>query len=191
MAHAIMAAVAFIFIFPIGAILVRVASFAGLHWVHAAIQVFGLLLFTAAVGCGIWMGVSTEEKLIKEYHPIIGLVLFGMLVFQPVLGLLHHRSYKKTGRRGVFSFAHLGIGRIAVILGIVNGGLGIMLAGDAPKKYTIAYSVVGGVMGLAYIAAIIFGEAKRSKDMKRGIGRDGKGSDRDYSMESSTPMQQR
>lgn len=43
-----------------------------------------------------------------------------------------------------------------MIIGIVNGGLGLQL-GDAPNRYIIAYSVVAGVMSLLYVASITLG----------------------------------
>ena len=68
------------------------------------------------------------------------------------------------------SHAHIWVGRIAIVLGIVNGGLGFKLAntmGMESKSGKIAYSVLAGIFGLAWIAAIIVGETKRAK---RGAG---------------------
>ena len=45
---------------------------------------------------------------------------------------------------------------------MVNGGLGLHLA-DAESGYIIGYSVVAGVVGVAYIAVVIFGEIKRGR----------------------------
>lgn len=186
MAHGIMAAVAFAIIFPIGGIIIRLANFTGLTWVHAAIQAIGFLVFTAAFGLGIY--VARNLDLLSNHHPIIGIVVFSILVFQPILGLLHHMAFKKTGKRGVWSFAHIGIGRVAIILGIINGGLGLQLAGNASTHWFIAYSVVGGVFGLAYIASAVFGEVKMAKKKKGELGV-GKNSDRDVSMESENPRE--
>jgi hypothetical protein len=62
------------------------------------------------------------------------------------------------------SYAHIGIGRIAIILGIVNGGLGLQLAG-AQGSSVIAYAVVAAIMVLLYLASIVYGERKRSKSV--------------------------
>lgn len=188
MAHGIMAAVAFALLFPIGGIVIRIANFSGLVWVHAAIQTIAFLVYTAAFGLGIY--IATKLNYIGQYHPIIGIVVFGLLVFQPALGLLHHRKFKKTYSRNLWSFAHLGIGRVAIILGIVNGGLGLLLADNAGTHWIIAYSVVAGVFGLAYIATAVMGEAKKAKEPKQSGARGEKGSDRDYSMESASPLEQ-
>lgn len=62
------------------------------------------------------------------------------------------------------SYEHIGIGRIAIILGMINGGLGLQLAGIA-SSYMIAYGVCAGVMGLLYIASIVYGEMKRKRNV--------------------------
>lgn len=47
---------------------------------------------------------------------------------------------------------------------MINGGLGLLLAGVA-TSYMIAYGVCAGVMGLLYIASIIYGEMKRKRNV--------------------------
>ena len=54
------------------------------------------------------------------------------------------------------------MGRAAILLGIVNGALGLELADNSPTG-TIVYSVVAAIAGSVYIATIIYGEWKRSK----------------------------
>jgi hypothetical protein len=66
---------------------------------------------------------------------------------------------------------------------MINGGLGLKLA-SAKKNDMIAYGVCAGVMGVLYLAAIIFGEAKRSKQNKSapaGLGHGEPMSERDQS----------
>lgn len=43
-----------------------------------------------------------------------------------------------------------------MVIGIVNGGLGLQL-GNPPTRYIIAYSVVAGVMAIIYVASIVLG----------------------------------
>lgn len=47
---------------------------------------------------------------------------------------------------------------------MINGGLGLLLAGVA-TSYMIAYGVCAGVMGLLYIASIIYGEMKLKRNL--------------------------
>lgn len=164
-AHGTLASLAFVALFPAGAILIRVANFAGLVWLHAAIQTVGFLLFIAAFGLGIY--IATQLSLLGSYHPIIGIVLFVVLFSQPVTGLLHHKMFKTHGGRGIFSFLHLGIGRVVILLGLINGGLGLMLA-DATTGEKTAYAVCAAVVGVMYIAAAVFGEVRMSKRKAAG-----------------------
>lgn len=164
-AHGTLASLAFVALFPAGAILIRVANFAGLVWLHAAIQTVGFLLFIAAFGLGIY--IATQLSLLGSYHAIIGIVLFVVLFSQPVTGLLHHKMFKTHGGRGIFSFVHLGIGRVVILLGLINGGLGLMLA-DATTGEKTAYAVCAAVVGVMYIAAAAFGEVRMSKRKAAG-----------------------
>jgi len=163
MAHGILASLAFVILLPIGGILIRLASFRGLVWVHAAIQILGYLMFIAAFGIGVYM--ATEIRQLNNAHPILGIVVFALLFFQPILGLLHHWLFRKYSRRVVWSYGHLWLGRIIITLGIINGGLGLRLARNS-KSGEIAYGVVAAVMWLAYVASAVVGELRRRKARK-------------------------
>jgi hypothetical protein len=97
-----------------------------------------------------------------EAHVGIGLLLLVVLFFMPIVGTIHHSMYKKVQKRTFWSYGHIFTGRIGIILGIANGGSGLQLAG-ASRSSIIAYGVIAGLMGLAYIAAIVFGELKRGR----------------------------
>ena len=84
---------------------------------------------------------------------------------QPILGFVHHKQYRKQQRRGVISHIHIWYGRILMILGIVNGGLGLELAGG-PNSFIIAYSVVAGIVAVLYITGAFLGAMRRSKPEK-------------------------
>jgi hypothetical protein len=103
-------------------------------------------------------------------HPIIGIVVFVMLAFQPLLGYIHHRQFKRYQRRKMASHLHLWDGRIAIILGIVNGGLGLRLAG-AGETLKLAYTIVAAVMGGAWVILAMVSECRRGRkkwDTRRG-----------------------
>lgn len=79
---------------------------------------------------------------------------------------MHHIMYKKYQGRTAWSHMHLWLGRIAITLGIINGGLGFQLADRlrmGSKPGMIAYSVVAGVVWLTWVAASIMGEKRRGK----------------------------
>lgn len=107
-----------------------------------------------------WLTVSQLD----EYHPVIGIVVFILLFFQPILGCMHHVLFKKYQTRTFWSYAHLWLGRIVITLGIINGGLGFKLAdtmGMGSKSGMIAYSVVAALMWSAWAIASIIGERRR------------------------------
>lgn len=163
-AHGSLASVVFLVLFPVGAMVIRIFSLP--VWVHAGIQIFTYCCFIAAAGLGIYIAKSLD--LLMNHHPIIGITLLALLFFQPLFGLLHHTSYKKVQRRTFISHLHIWEGRVAIILGMINGGLGIQIAGNVKKGYIIAYAVVAGVMGLVYLATVVFGEVKRRNGSRTG-----------------------
>lgn len=162
LAHGVLASLAFLALFPTGGILIRIASFTGLIWVHAACQLLGYMIYIIAFGLGIYY--ATEMDLTSNSHPIIGIALFILLLIQPLSGLLHHKLFKKHETRTAWSYGHLSIGRIAIVLGIINGGLGIRLAGDVSQGGKVAYAVIAAIMGLSYLASVILGERRRRRN---------------------------
>lgn len=161
-AHGVLASLAFVLLFPAGAIAIRLATFPGVVWLHAAFQICAYLVYIAAFGLGVYM--ATKMKLLNAYHPIIGIVVLVALFFQPILGFMHHLMFKKYQHRTLWSYAHIWLGRIAVTLGIINGGLGLKLANSmhmSSQKGIVAYGVVAGFMWLAWVAASVIGERRR------------------------------
>ncbi|KAK3627544.1 hypothetical protein LTR56_019128 [Elasticomyces elasticus] len=159
-AHGAMASIAFVAIFPSGAILVRLASLPGLAWIHGGLQVFGYVVFVAAAGLGIFM--ASRDDYLQEPHAIIGILLLAVFFFMPIIGTIHHKMFKRVQKRTVWTYGHIFTGRIGIVLGMVNGGLGLQLA-NAESAYIIAYGVFAGLMGAGYISTIVFAEIKRSK----------------------------
>ena len=169
-AHAVLASLAFVVFFPTGGILIRLCSFHGLWLLHGLFQIFAYLLYIAAFGLGIYM--ATNLRMLNQAHPIIGIVLFVLLFFQPLLGFLHHFMFKKHGRRMVWSYGHIWLGRIVITLGMINGGLGLQLAkrtriGAPSNGQVVAYSVVAAIMWVAYVLAALIGENRRRRALAR------------------------
>lgn len=59
-AHGILACMAFVILFPFGAIMVRLLSFPGLAWLHAAFQIFAYCVYIAAFGIGVYIRNNVE-----------------------------------------------------------------------------------------------------------------------------------
>ncbi|KAF2428785.1 CBD9-like protein [Tothia fuscella] len=166
-AHGIMAGLAFAVLFPFGAISIRLLSFPGLVWFHAAFQAFAYLTYIIGFGLGIYIATQGPVKYINDAHPIIGIILFLALFLQPILGWLHHSNFKKFQQRTGFSYAHIWLGRIVIALGIINGGLGFRLAANTAWG-PIVYGVVAGIVFLIYVVAIFIGERRRKRNAIAG-----------------------
>ncbi|KAF7182949.1 hypothetical protein CNMCM7691_002693 [Aspergillus felis] len=158
-AHAALMSVAFVVLFPSFAISIHIIPYSkAVMRIHAPLQLFTLAMAIAGLGLGVYLGVDTNQM--DKYHPIIGLVVVGLLVlFQPLMGLLQHMHFRRTDGKSVFAYIHRWLGRVLIALGIINGGLGFLLTKNsgkgASKGAIIAYSVVAGVVGLAYIIFVI------------------------------------
>lgn len=140
-AHGALGSIAFVALFPIGAILIRLASFSGVVWVHAAIQMLAYCLQIAGAGLGIYIALATDA--LNGAHQIIGLVLLALVFFQPFGGYIHHLIFRKKRTRTTVSYIHIWLGRAGILLGMINGGLGLQLSQETNSKY-IAYGVCAG-----------------------------------------------
>lgn len=170
---------------PLGGILIR-SGIKSPHLVkiHAFLQSFSYLIYIVAAGMGIYL---VHELSVAQYslwsdpHTRIGCVILILALLMPFLGLIHHSMYKRRAAsyklggprpgRTVPGYIHLWLGRLLIPLGMVNGGLGLRLAGNSPyagssKTKYIAYGVGAGIMFLLYVIFVITGELRRSKERK-------------------------
>lgn len=177
-AHAIIMSIVFLILFPIGAMTIYLPLAGVATRVHAPLQLLSLLLGIAGLGLGAYMASKLDET--DEYHPVIGiLVIATLFIIQPLLGILQHRHFKQHHSRSLFGHAHRGFGRMMIILGIINGGLGFKLSGvvgseDVPKGGVIAYSVVAASIFLLWVAVMILGAIRGRRQAKtkgfNGVG---------------------
>ncbi|KAM0286945.1 hypothetical protein ACHAQH_000629 [Verticillium albo-atrum] len=149
LAHGVVMTIVFVAMYPIGSILMPML---GKWLVHAGWQLLAFLLMWAGFGLGVVYG-NDHGYLFKQTHTILGTVVCGLLVVQPFLGMIHHAHYKKHQMRGAVSHSHIWFGRIVLLLGIINGGLGMQLASSS-TAWVVAYSVVAAVMAVLYVLAI-------------------------------------
>ena len=164
LAHGVIACIAFVALFPSGGALIRVANFTGLCWVHAGLQGFASLFYSVAFAMGIY--IATVQNMMSETHARIGIALLVALVIQPIFGFVHHRMFMKYGARTFWSHAHLWLGRLIIPVGMVNGYLGIDLAGSAGTSERVIYVAVAAVMLTIYVIAVIYGEFQRWQKSK-------------------------
>jgi Cytochrome domain of cellobiose dehydrogenase len=156
--HGIIMAVVFLFLFPIGALMTYLPFSRKILFAHVPLQLLSVSLLIVAMALGVKLGVDIDAY--DEYHQIIGYITVSCLVlFQPALGLIQHVRFRKVEKRTIFGYVHQWLGRILILLGIVNGGLGLRISGeigseDVPRWSVIAYGVAAGVVGLLYIAVV-------------------------------------
>jgi len=188
--HAVLAALAWAFFMPTGAILLRLNIQSPIILrLHALCQIFAYLMYVVAVGMGIWIirQAPSQADLFSDPHPKLGLAILAVGLFQPLWGLIHHRIFKsraaawKAGRstqkpgRTAWGRVHLWIGRFLITVAIVNGGLGLRLAGKNPtvsatttKNHAIVYGVLAGIMWLVYVIITAMFEFRKARETPAG-----------------------
>ncbi|CZR34725.1 uncharacterized protein FPRO_01154 [Fusarium proliferatum ET1] len=163
-AHGIIMSIVFIAGYPLGAILMPML---GKWLIHAGWQVVMLLLMWAGFGLG-YVYARDGGYWGKQAHTRMGTAVCALMTLQPVLGYMHHRYFVSHRKRGVVSHVHIWFGRALIIVGIVNGGLGLQLA-NSSTAYIIAYSVIAGIAAILYLAAAFIGERRRNASRAKQI----------------------
>lgn len=168
-AHGTLMGAAFVLFMPLAVFLIRLTSFKGLIWWHAGIEVFAYLAAVAAFGLGAWMATVSDQWKAGNGHPILGTIIIGLLVLQPVLGYVHHLIYVQTQKRTIWIYSHIWYGRALILLAIINGGLGLQLSGNTVKG-EIAYGVIAGVIFLLYLAVLAIAYLRKDKSPEGETG---------------------
>jgi hypothetical protein len=179
-AHGVLMGLSFAVLFPLGATLLRLLKFPQVVWLHTLWQVFTTTLVIAGFGTGIWMAmashggvdqvrfcshftIATNSRLQWDAfngHTIIGTIVVCLLFLQPFGGIVHHSLFSKNPTSTFFGIGHRWLGRIILILGAINGGLGLQLAAEETPPI-IAYSVLTVIFFLLWVAAVVWNNMKR------------------------------
>ena len=167
--HGTLMGAAFVLFMPLAVFLIRLTSFKGLIWWHAGIEVFAYLTAVAAFGLGAWMATVSGQWKADNGHPILGTIIIGLLLLQPVLGYVHHLIYVRTQKRTVWIYSHIWYGRALIILAVINGGLGLQLSGNTVKG-EIAYGVIASVIFLLYLAVLAIAYLRKDKSPEGETG---------------------
>lgn len=166
-AHAVLGSLAWVVILPIGAILFALLRIPRLFWIHSAIQTIGLCCLIISFVLGVIIG-KAYGKLYVNPHTIIGTILFIIALLQPVWGILQHRVTLRTGKKSFWAYLHRWVGRFALTLAMINGGLGFILT-KGFSSYSAgrlkAYISVSVIMWLIYVSAILY-DTFRKSDVK-------------------------
>lgn len=160
--------VTFVLLFPLAALTLYLPFSKRVLLVHAPLQVIGVVLMIAGLATGVLLGRRIGE--LDAYHMIIGyLVVAVLILFQPLLGLLQHIYFRRNQSRSIMGVIHQTLGRLTIVLGIINGGLGFNITGPVGSRYVprgavIAYGVIAGIVALFYVAIVVLGNRKSSSN---------------------------
>ncbi|PNY26704.1 Uncharacterized protein TCAP_03368 [Tolypocladium capitatum] len=157
-AHGILMTLVFVVGYPIGSVMMPLIG----NWIiHASWQMLVFLGMWAGFGIGYVMANRAGWFFINT-HTQLGVFVCALMGLQPVFGWLHHVYYVKHRGRGIISHIHIWYGRALIIIGIVNGGLGLQLAGT-PQRFCTAYIAVASLSTLMYVSAFVFGFFKNRR----------------------------
>ncbi|KAI0811480.1 hypothetical protein GGR55DRAFT_643299 [Xylaria sp. FL0064] len=159
--HAVFMVLAFVGMWPFGILVLRVGGSVKWHGVNQSVA-FGLVF----VGSILGFIISTTYNRSKKFntpHQIIGIIVFIFVIAQLVLGILHHRIYKKTQQPTKLAPIHVWLGRLVILLGIINGFTGFPLALSPTYDYALlgVVSFVLPVFLLTLAAGKIFKKIMR------------------------------
>lgn len=197
-AHGLLASLALIVFFPWGAISMRLLKGRPAFIFHYVLQAIGTILYLAAFAIGLKVtyvlnydydlkmsgGPRKPKTPCGEnywwssshvaFHTVIGAIVTACLMIQPFLGLLNHYFYKRKQRSTVWTHAHIWVGRAAITMGIINGGIGLWLAesdgrGERVKPVrpvSIVYAVFGLVVWAVWVWAAVRNEIVKKREQR-------------------------
>ncbi|KAF5575514.1 uncharacterized protein FSUBG_13904 [Fusarium subglutinans] len=157
-AHGVIMAVVFLVGFPIGSVLMPLL---GKWLIHASWQIIAFVGMWIGFGIGK-IAADRDADWFHEPHVVLGTIVCVLMIVQPVLGWMHHRNYVKYQRRTTISYGHIWYGRGIMVVGIINGGIGLQLS-SASTGLIVGYSIVGILVSAIYAA----GAVRKMVQMKR------------------------
>ncbi|OJD36665.1 uncharacterized protein BKCO1_10000167 [Diplodia corticola] len=158
--HAVVMCGTFLFIFPLGVVLLR--GFERVQ-LHAGTQAGGFVVICAGSGLGIWIsGFYNKSKKFDSAHQIIGLIVFGLLAVQLGLGWFHHRMFQRSRSPTTMGKMHRYLGPFVLGAGLANGFLGFRFADQERSNIVYLLFVVA-----VFVTLMIGVWYKRRKDRRK------------------------
>ncbi|KAG0306285.1 S-methyl-5-thioribose-1-phosphate isomerase [Dissophora globulifera] len=177
-AHGIMMTVAFLFIFPIGAFLVR--FFSHLHHVfrwHRPLQVTGFLTVFAALGCvlaSVYSDPDGAPMVNETSHSLFGVILITALVLQVCIGIFIFHTFnpnRDPNKIHVPTWMHRIWGYAVLIGGLVQVNLGIARYGMWPtgkEGVWLAYDVWVALLVLVFLGGSVLKKWMEVRRTRKG-----------------------
>ncbi|KAI4132040.1 MAG: hypothetical protein LQ347_002717 [Umbilicaria vellea] len=176
-AHGVVMGLAFLILFPLGAMAMRIPGLKGAFGVHIGTQLFAYITAIIGLGLGIWLANNTRTVRLLDFHeflpsststcadrprshtqfnsdnhPPLGVAIIVLLLFQPPLGYMHHRVFVQKRRSSIWTYAHMWYGRVLIALGIIEGFTGLGLASDVANQ--LPSSIRSGKIAWGILAAM-------------------------------------
>jgi len=175
-AHAVILCLVFVILFPSFALTLHLyPSRKTVPYIHGPLQLLALIL--ALVGLAFGIATALVWNSLGGFHEIIGIVaVTSLVIFQPLMGLMQHINWRRFAKKTMWGYVHRWFGRLVIILGMINGGLGLYLAHpgstQAPWSGVIAYSVITGAVAVFYITVVIVRDVRgrRGQETPKSTG---------------------
>ncbi|KAI2624861.1 putative iron reductase domain protein [Hypoxylon sp. NC1633] len=134
-AHAVIMVLAFIGLYPLGVFVLRFGNWVRWHGINQ-----GIAVLLTIMGSGLGFSISKHYNRSKNFntaHQVIGILIFIFIFAQFGLGYFHHRTFKRTQQTTKLAPIHVWMGRLILVLGVVNSFLGFPLALSSQYNYVL------------------------------------------------------
>ncbi|XP_006654795.1 cytochrome b561 domain-containing protein At2g30890-like [Oryza brachyantha] len=165
------------FLMPLGVLLIRITSNVKstnsikiLFYSHVASQIVAVILATA----GAVLSISNFENAFNNTHQRIGLVLYGFIWLQPLIGFL--RPDRGVKFRSVWYLAHWLLGIGICVVGVANVYIGIHTyherTGRSVRPWTVLLTVEVSAMAFVYLFQDRWNHVVRQQQEAAALGDD-------------------
>lgn len=163
--HGVMMSALFLLFFPLFALTLYLRTANKVRYIHMPLQILSIILLIIGLATGILLDKNIGA--VTAIHQVLGYCVVGCLVFfQPILGIYQHLHYQKAHSRSALGIFHQWLGRLVILAGVVDGGLGFQqtaamgLTSWVPRWAVVAYNTVAVVIFLIYVA-VVASESRR------------------------------
>ncbi|EHK16981.1 uncharacterized protein TRIVIDRAFT_161834 [Trichoderma virens Gv29-8] len=150
--HALCLCGTFVIMMPLGVTFLRIfPRSVRWHWINQTLS--STITFVGFI-IGIYLSTMfTKSEKANSTHQIIGIMIGLALIIQLGMGSWHHWVFKRTNSPTIFGRIHRYFGHIVILLGIINGGIGLTWS-YASRSVVIGYSIAVLIICLVYLVAL-------------------------------------